>query len=224
MAVRGYLSGKANKTATKQQRQQKRWKAHPTPGKYIRNVRRRWGDWSRKNAWVERCARYDEHQEYELRHAELRAESAAVEQKATERVQQRELLTLEAVTLRTIARLLAMQILAVLKDPAQLQQLKLHRVKVVDGDKFNHTETITPGVLDLVKLADDGLKVGSELYRMAQLGQPGDDGKPKTAERRVEELATIIAGQLMGMDTTAMLALRERLIGLNGEAESERGA
>jgi len=219
--VKVYLIGDCPKNAPQRARQQRRYRTHDRPAAYLESVRGQWRRWSSRFHWFERCGAYDVYQEYLLRHAELRAESAAVEQKAAERVQQRELLTLEAVTLRTIARLLAMQILAVLKDPEQLKQLKLHRVKVVAGDTLNRTETVTPGVLDLLKLTGDGLKVGSELYRVAQLGQPDDDGKPKTAEKRVEELATIIAGQLMGMDTTAMLALREELLGLNGKAEAK---
>jgi len=220
-AVRFYLSEKARKTATKQQRQQRRWRAHPTPGKYLRNVRRRWGHWSHKHSWVDRCVAYDEHQEYELRHAELEAEGKAREEKAKERIQQRELLGKEAISLRTIARLLAARILEVLGDKEALKTLKLTRVKTVDGDKFNRTEEITPGILDLIKLAGDGMDVGSRLYRLAQLDEPDEAGQGKTAEKRAQEVAGVLTEQLLKLDLGALLELREGLIGLNGGPEKE---
>ena len=172
--------------------------------------------------WNDRARAWDEYQEYERRKAELAAEAKAREDHAADHILQQELLSQEAIALRTIARLLAGQILAVLKDPRQLAEMKLRRVKVVDGDKFNRTEMTTPGILDLVKLVGDGLKIGSELYRVAQLDQPGDDGKPKTAERKAQELANILAGKLLGMDIGGLLALREELIGLDGKPGEAR--
>ena len=60
-AVRQYLTGsEADKRAPKHRREQRRYKAHVTPGKYMRNVRRRWAVWSSRHSWVARCEAFDD--------------------------------------------------------------------------------------------------------------------------------------------------------------------
>jgi len=189
---------------------------------YRKSVYDWWRQWAGRWKWRDRAQAFDDYKEYVARKAEVEAEAAARAADAEDRVQQRKLLTEEAKGIRTIARLLAARILEVLSDPAKLRTLELHRVKtVVATDPLNRTETVTPGVLDLVKLAGDGLKVGSELYRVAQLDQPDEDGQPKTAERKAQEIATVLTGRLLEMSLDEMLVLRDELIRLNGKAAVE---
>lgn len=190
--------------------------------------------------WRDRARAYDEHQEYQLRHAELEAEGKAREEQAAERIQQRDLLRKEAISLRTIARMLAARILEVLQDKDALRQLTLKRRKTVvtsrvipmapglaeakPGEKADppmlteqRIEEVWPGVLELLKLAGDGMEVGGRLYRLAQLDEPDEEGQPKTAERRAEDVAKVLTGRLLALGMDELLLLREGLVSDNGK-------
>lgn len=204
---------------------------------------RYWQQIAYRHQWNDRAREWDEYQEYERVKVERVAEATAREEHAAERVQQRALLTQEAVGLRTIARLLAGRILEVLKDPEALRQLGLKRRKVVvvsravptapglpaeTEDKVatpmvteRRQEEVYPGVLELIKLAGEGMEAGSRLYRLAQLDEPDEDGKPKTAERRAQEVAQILTEDLLKRDVGCLLALRDELVGVNGKPDRE---
>ncbi len=182
---------------------------------------RYWQQIAYRHHWNDRAREWDEYQEYERVKAERVAEARGREEQAAEHVKQQALLAQDGVALCTVARLLAARILEALSDKEKLRKLELHRVKVVAGDKFNRTETVTPSILDLIKLAGDGMEVGSRLYRLAQLDQPDEDGKPKTAERRAEEVAKILTDDLLKRDVGGLLALRDALIGTNGKVEGD---
>lgn len=225
-AVRQYLTTtEPNKRATKAERERRRYATHETPGKYLRNVRRRWGDWSRIHHWVARCAAWDEWRDYTLRKSDLEAEQAAREKQTQDRVQQRALLSTEAVTLRAISRTLAARILEVLQDPTALAQLKVHRSKAVsvvrEGTNETRTEIQHPGALELLNLVTQGLEVGGKLYRLAALDQT-EGGDKLQPEERARELGTVIAEQLLGADTALLLSLKAELAGLNGKVKIDR--
>jgi len=182
-----------------------------------------WRQWAAKYTWRHRAQAYDEYREYVARKAEIEAEAQARATAADDRVQQRHLLVQEAISLRTMARVLAGRILQVLSDPQELKQIGLKRQKSVEitrnGTSETRFEEVYPGVLDLVKLVGDSAEVGGRLYRLAQLDQPDPDGSPKTAERKAEEVAKIITGRLLGLGVEELLTLRDELSGPNGQPE-----
>jgi len=129
LAVRAYLTGKApDKRATKQQSQRRRLATHPRPAKYLRNVRRRWGAWSRRWAWVERVQALDQHlEDLAGQHERERIAELAI-QEADARIQARQD-ELEAGRKAVSVGMAVVQRLQELVKEGELDKLTLERVK-----------------------------------------------------------------------------------------------
>jgi hypothetical protein len=107
--------------------QQRRYRTHPDPARYLRTVARKWLEWSRTQNWVARAQAWDDHVHEldESRRLDRELEARRVEAEENER--QRRLRREEARAARTVGRQILLRVLKAI-DSRELEGLPLSSI------------------------------------------------------------------------------------------------
>ncbi len=198
------------------------------PGNVQKGTYHTWATYASRWNWYQRAKAWDDWREEEAqRAADAKAVQMAIDE-AEHLAKEQVLMRQEGEALRTVARLLTLRILEVVRNPETLKQIGIRRRKDRSGNKFSFTEEITPGVLDLVKLAAEGLDVGGKLYRMA-LGEVTDRTATETRVKGEDAVAQMVAALEAyfgdgAPDLPTLGVLQDRLLAGDGEGNGNGGA
>jgi len=228
LAVRTHLTRTtANARATGAQRDRARYLTHLTPGKYLRNVRRKWGEWSRTKAWVARCAEYDAWVQAEGDRRAADAVIAEADRQAQENVRRAALRISDARDLQDAARkalALALPVALIRLQTAGTELRELQRAGATPVELARASKKATEDAVNILHWIVKALPVGQK-QELLGIGEVTD-----RANLRVEgdglaaQIATLLIGAAESGDLSlpALAALREQLAdsdGGNGRAE-----
>ncbi len=166
-AVRHWLTAPADRSQTKRAHEQRRYETHEKPQRYLRAVRGRWGIWSSRWHWVDRCRAFDEHAGAEAEH---RAFEARVEQQLAdqrEREEEAKRTRVGARTLKLVGQQLALEVGQALAAGEHRRILKCEQCGYTMGE--DRLRALLPHLAKAAAAFDVGAK-----HERLELRQPTD--------------------------------------------------
>jgi len=223
LAVRQYLTlSTPNARATKAQSERARYLTHPTPGKYLRNVRRRWGDWSRKHAWVARAEAYDA---WILAESDRRSAEAAIaeaDRQTAENIRRQALRLTHARNLQDSAeqaRELALPVAMIRLKTAQAELLEMQKRNAPPSELAKAAKQASEDAISILHWVVKALPAGQKA-ELLNLGEVTDRQAHQVEGKGLTEQIVAALEQALGerdVDLPTLGVLRERLLsGING--------